>query len=228
MSEQPAQDQDSRGTRHEHLMALLVGLIGVVAACLVFLEVSASHDEARATATAARLTSELTTRLNASSAPFGFRLGKTLEASQVALQGTSRQMVSLEASDPVWEAIGAADYRAAERLGIIAQEMGSEPDESGPLDGYARSVLSSTMEELEVLLAEQNRQRDLSDAGSARSEQAVFGLSLLALAGVLAGLAAVVGQGRSGGVLLALGYVLAGGAVVMGAASAEWGAILLL
>ena len=44
----------------------------------------------------------------------------------------------------------------------------------------------------------------------------VLGLSLAALAGVLVGLAAVVGRGRPGAVLLGLGYVGVGIALLLG------------
>jgi hypothetical protein len=50
----------------------------------------------------------------------------------------------------------------------------------------------------------------------------VLGLSLAALAGVLVGLAAVIGQGRPGAVMLVLGYVAAGSALLLGLIGAGW------
>jgi hypothetical protein len=204
------------------MTALLVGVIAIVAASLVVLEVRASHQGARAEAAAARLTSEATTRLNASSAPQDLRLGKALEASDMAIQGTSRQMIALEAGDAPGQAIGAAEWRAGERLSAVAEEMGATPDETSPLDAYARAALAASLEEISAMVDEQNRQRDLADVAGARSTDAVLGLSLAALAGVLVGLAAVIGHGRSGEALLALAYVLATASIVMAAGAAGY------
>ena len=218
--EAPSQARPATGPRHERLTALLVGLMGVVAALLVFLEAGASHDGARAEAAAARMTAEVTTRLNMSAVPLDFSLGKSQEASLLAIKATSRQTVSMETADLAGEAIATAEASAWGRLVTIALEMGAIPDASSPLDDYARSTLASTADEIAALLEERDRQRQFADAASQRSTNAVLGLSLAALAGILAGLAAVVGHGRSGGSLLSLGYLLAGGAVVMGAISA--------
>ena len=222
MTEAESGGPRSSGSRHEQLSALLVGLIAVIVAVLVVVEVAMSHEGSRAQAEAARLASQATTRINVSQAPPGFQLGKSLEATRVAMEGTSRQLVSLETSDAAAEAIGAADQVAWERLLAIAQVMGAVPGASSPLDPYARMSLASTQEELEALVAEQNRQVDLGDAASVRSTAAVFGLSLAALSGVLIGLAAVVGSGRPGSALLLLAYVVAGAAVAVAIVAVGW------
>ena len=193
-----------------------MGLIAVIAAALVLIESSAGQDGARADAMSKRLTSDVTTRLVVSAGPFDFRLRKSLQATVVGLEGTSRQLVALEDADPAADAIGAADLRASKRLVEIAAAMGAPPDGSSPLDGYARMTLASTLDEMSAIVVEQNRQRDLADAASARSSQAVLGLSLLALGGVLAGLAALVGSGRAGNVLLLIAYLMAGAGAAVG------------
>jgi len=221
MSAEPV-PTDSGRSAHELAAASLVGIIAIIVALLVVLEVAVSHEGARADAEAARLSALATTQNNVSQAPFGFQISKALEATKVAMEGTSRQMVSPETGDAIGQAIGAADQVAFERLIAVATEMGAVPAASGPLDAYAQDALSSTTDDLRALVAEQNAAVDRSSAASARSMGIVLGLSLSALAGVLVGLAAVVGRGRPGAALLALGYVAAGIALLLGIVGAGW------
>lgn len=221
MSVEPVPTESGRSA-HELAAASLVGLIAIIVALLVVLEVAVSHEGARADAEAARLSALATTQNNVSQAPFGFQISKTLEATKVAMEGTSRQMVSLEAGDAIGQAIGAADQVVFERLFAVAAEMGAIPAATGPLDAYAQDALSSTTDDLRALVAEQNAAVDRSSAASARGMNIVLGLSLSALAGVLVGLAAVVGRGRPGAALLALGYVAAAIALLLGIVGAGW------
>ena len=207
--------------RHRRLVAFLAGMLAVIATTLVFIEAGTSHQGGRAEAAVARLTAEMNTRLVASASPIDFGLARSQEALILRAEGASRQVVSSEQADPAGEAIGRADSAAWQRLLIIALEIGAVPDASSPLDDYARTTLATTAEEIEALIGERNRQRDLADAASEHGSTAVWGLSLAALAGVLVGLASVVGANRSRGALLLLAYVLAGGAVVMAAIAAD-------
>jgi hypothetical protein len=184
--------------------------------------VAISHKGARADAAAARLASVAASRNNVSQAPFGYEISKTLAATQLALEGTSRQLIALQVGDEAGQAIGAADQVAFERLLEIAREMGAPPDASSPLDGYARVGLASRSIDIAALVAEQNHQADFGGRAASQGMAAVIGLSLAALAGVLVGLAAVVGQGRPGTALLVLGYVLAGSALAAGLFAAGW------
>ena len=208
----------SGGSRYELATAFLVGLIAIIVAVLVVLEVSVSHAGARADAASARLASVATTRNNVSQAPFGFQISKTLESTRLGMEGTTRQLITLEAGDPIGQAIGAADQVAWERLMAIAQEMGAVPDASSPLDPYARYGLASTTIDIAAMVAEQNHQADTATAAGSRGLAIVLGISLAALGGVLAGLAAVIGRGKPGTLMLVLGYVAAGLAIALAAA----------
>ena len=75
----------SEGSRFELATAFLVGLIAIIVAVLVVLEVSVSHVGARADAAAARLASVATTRNNVSQAPFGFQIVLTAGAKRIEL-----------------------------------------------------------------------------------------------------------------------------------------------
>ena len=220
MTDVASRPGSSGGSRFELATAFLVGVVAIIVAVLVVLEVSVSHEGARADAAASRLASVAATRNNVSQAPFGFQISKMLEATKLGMESTTRQLVSLQTSDALGQALGAADQVAYERMLGIAQEMGAIPDASSPLDGYARFGLASRAIEISAMVAEQNHQADRASAASARGLTIVLGISLAALAGVLVGLAAVIGRGRPGAAMLILGYVAAGVALVIAASGA--------
>jgi hypothetical protein len=218
VTEPRPQPDAAGGSTYELATALLVGLIAVIVAILVVLEVSTGHVGARAESAAARLASVAATRNNVSQAPNGFRISKILESTQLGMEGTTRQLVALEAGDRIQQAIGAADQVAWERLMALAEEMGEVPDASSPLDPYSRYGLASKAVDIAAMVVEQNRQADRAAAAGGRGAVIVLGISLAALAGVLGGLAAVIRRGRPGAALLALGYVAAAIAIVLAAA----------
>lgn len=198
------------GTRRERAMAVLLGLVAVVAAALVLVQAVQGQREARENAVAAQLSADVTTRLVASQTFLGFRFLNLQRATQVMLEGGARRLVALEAGSAVEDAIGVAETEAGRGLAALVEEMAALPPADGPLDAYARAALGTGNQELGRLVAEQNAARDAATIASARSNEAVLGLSIVALAGVLAGLAAVVGRGRSGRALLAVAAVALG------------------
>ena len=126
---------ESGGSAHELASAWLVGLIAITVAVLVVLEVAVSHEGARADAESARLSSLATTQNNVSQGPFGFQVSKTLEAAKVAMEGTTRQIVALEAGDA---------SRAGDRRGgpgrLRAPDRHRGRDGSDPRTRAARSI----------------------------------------------------------------------------------------
>lgn len=205
--------ETASGGRFERLTALLIGLIAIVAAVLVVIQTTASLDEARGNAVARRLASEITTRLIASGSLQAYGAINGQRALLVSLEGNSRAIVAFGTGDVAQQAIGEAATVAGDRLTSIALAMGATPDEDSPLDPYARMVLAGTTDEILAILERQNAAADAAAVASDRSSRAVMGLSLIALAGVMAGLAAVVGPGRAGRALLLLGWVCAFGAI---------------
>ncbi len=205
--------ESAADSRYERLIALLIGLIAIVAAVLVVLQSSASLDEARANSVARRLASELTTRLIASGSLTSYAGINSQRAWLVGMEGNARAIVALNADDAAQRAVAEATVAASARLADIAATMGAAPDETSPLDPFARSVLATTDDELYAILKVQNAAADAAGIASDRSSRAVMGLSLAALAGVMAGLAAVMGPCRSGRALLAMGWICAGGAI---------------
>lgn len=213
MIDYDALKETTDGGRFHQLNAVLIGLIAIVAAMLVVLQTSASLDEARGNAQARRLASELTTRIIATGSLDGYAGVNSQRALFVSLEGNSRALVALGTGDAGQQAIGDATVTAGDRLTAIALAMGSVPDEASPLDAYARSVMATTSEQFDAILTEQNAAADAAGIASDKSSRAVMGLSVIALAGVMAGLAAVVGPGRAGRALLLLGWVCASAAV---------------
>lgn len=205
--------ETASGGRFERLTALLIGLIAIVASVLVVIQTTASLDEARGNAEARRLASEITTRLIASGSLQAYAGINGQRALLVSLEGNSRAIVAIGTGDAAQQAIGEAATVAGDRLATIALAMGATPDEDSPLDPYARTVLSGTTADVLVILERQNAAADAAALASERSSRAVMGLSLIALAGVMAGLAAVVGPGRAGRALLALGWICAFGSI---------------
>jgi len=83
------------------------------------------------------------------------------------------------------------------------------------VDPYTAGLLNATTEQLLAELDEQNRQVDLADAGASHEQRAVLGLSVLALAGVLTGLAAVLRESRGGRISLSAACAMAAAAAVL-------------
>lgn len=205
--------ETARGRRFDRLVAVLIGALAVLAAALVVVQTNESLAEARANAQTRRLASELTTRIIAGGSLLNHQIINGQRALLVSMEGSSRGLVALQDGDPAGERIGAAQGAAGERLMAIASEMGAIPEPDGPLDPYAQAMLSTTEPQMRTILAEQIGWSEAAADASDRSSRSVMGLSLVALAGVLVGLAAVVGSGRTGRALLVLAYTSAAGAV---------------
>jgi hypothetical protein len=203
------------GTWFDRLTALLIGLIAVIAAGLVLVQTTNSLTEARANAQATRLAAESSARLHAGSVFLQNALGALQQAVVLSLEGTSRQIVGLQRDDALEQAKGGADTAAGDRLLGIAQAMGAEPTADGPVDAYVRDLLRDPTGTAAGVVVEQNRQVDLAHDAGDRAGRAVLGLSFIALAGVLVGLTAVLGEGRAGRLTLVMAYLGLGSALVM-------------
>jgi hypothetical protein len=192
------------GTRFHQAIAVLLGIIAVLAAALGAVQLDRSQDEARATTLAARLTADLAALVPL----YGIGFEMTFGGVQVALareaEGTTRQFLAIGV-DEAAVAEGKAEEAAGARLRAIAFAMGATPDSTSGLPAYELRLLTTDEAALNAEVTEQNRlvDADASLAG-AESSAAIAGLSVLALAGVLVGLASVVGASRAGRVTLVM------------------------
>ena len=214
-------------------MAILLGLVAVLAAMLVLCQTAQGQQEARANAVAARITATVSTGLLLEDAVTGFRIANLERATQLGMGGGSRRIVALTppgASDTGAEseielaaddAIGAAEMDAGSRLMAIIEATAQLPDDTSRLDPYARAAIARTVDDLKGLVELQRDERARAETASGHSNEAVLGLSIVALAGVLAGLAAVLGRGRAGWALLLTGYAALGVSALILVVAAE-------
>jgi hypothetical protein len=202
----------NRANWFDRLAAILIGAIAVLAAILAISQTTYGQRQDRAQQQAARLAADISVRSSASQLANNFALGSLQNALVLGMQGTSRALAGLKANDAPSTAVGAAEQTASERLQQMLTDTAATTG-GAPLDAYAAGLLRATTGQLQAEVVEQNAQVDLANDASSRSDNSVLGLSFLALAGVLTGLAAVLGSGRAGwGVLLlASGIVVAAG-----------------
>lgn len=209
-------DDLGAGTRWDRLIALVLGLVALLAASLVLVQTVQGQAEARASAMASRITADVIARIVAYEAREIALAALSSRSVQPGFEGLARGQVALELGGEGGEVLGAAGQAATFTLIGQVAEMKALPGPEVPLDAYARAVLASSAAEIDRLVRDgQNRQRDLADAASSRSNEALLGLSVIALAGVLAGLAAVVGRTRTGRLLIALAYAATGASFVL-------------
>jgi hypothetical protein len=212
-----------RGQRFDRLTALLIGVVALLTALLIVTQGSQSLAQARAQSQSRRSVAELSTRIVTSGivSDYGGVHGQL--AILGTLEGLSRSQAGVLGDDPADISAGDALAAAGTRLQAMAADMGMPPGSDTPLDAYAASVIGSTIPEMQRLVADGGAFSDAADAAGANSGEAVLGLSAVALAGVFAGLAAVVGSSRTGRSLLALGWVSAAAAACILALAADVG-----
>ncbi len=203
------------GTRFHRAVAVLLGAIAVLAAALGAVQMDRSQAEARATTQAARLTGDLAAGIPVQ----GITRATSLMAMQQAVirsaAGTTRKLVALDSGDRAALAEGAAEEIAGSRLLDIAASLGATPDASSGLPPYELRLMTADIDALNREVGDQNRFIDVAAAeASADSSAAVAGLSVLALAGVLVGLASVLGADRAGRATLGMAWLAAAAAAV--------------
>ncbi len=195
------------GTRFHRAIAILLGCIAVLAATLGAVQLHRSQAETRAATQAARLTADLGAGIPVQAMTLAMLGGFVQDAVTRQLEGSTRQYIGAVGADEAAVAAGVAEQLAGERLVEIATVMGATPDASSGLPAYELRLL--TLDEASMLreVGEQNRLIDVDVAtASADSGAAVAGLSVLALAGVLVGLASVLGADRAGRATLAMAW----------------------
>lgn len=202
--------------RFDLIAAVLIGLIAVLAAILAATQTAANQAATRADEEAARLAADLSTRIAVSSQALDSSLGAQQTALMLGMESASRQLAAFKSGDESALAVGAAQEKAFSEL-QKALAATSSTTGGPPVDAYTAGLLKATTADLQNELARQNRQVDLANAASSREQTAVLGLSFLALAGVLTGLAAVLREGRAGWISLTAACTMAGCAAVLAA-----------
>ena len=192
----------------------LIGTIAVLAALLAILQAGNGLASTRAQAQAARLTADAAAKISASSLAQDAALRSQQDALVMGMEAVSRLMVATKADDAVLHAVGTAGQEASGKLSAALTESIATSGAS-PVDRYTAGLMSPSLDQINAEVAEQNRQVDLANATGARAQRAVLGLSLLTLAGVLAGIAAVLGRGRAGWAILFVAWATTGVTIVV-------------
>lgn len=209
-----------KGSSFDKALAWLLGITALTAAILVVVQVDRSAHGTRAQVRAAIVSSELTTAMAATAEVARFRLASSERATLGGMAGISRQIAGLEIGDGVEVARGETEADAATHLVAIAEAMAAFPPEDGPLDPYAQRMLTVTGDELRVLVGERNALLEVdAPRASQQGSLVVAALSLVALAAVLGGLAAVLRDGRAGRATLVTGFLAAAVAIGLGVAA---------
>jgi hypothetical protein len=209
----------SHKSRFERALAIVIGAAAITAALLATLEMHSSKHWEQASTEAADLSVELFGKIAATGPVRAAGVNAQQTALTISLKAIERSQQS-EARGYEF-VVAYVDDRVANRLLELADDIQEEPDASSGLDPVAREVIATDTEELAEIGDHQDEQVAEAERYGSRLSKAIFALSLLALAAILIGLAAVLGYEHGGRVILGLatfGLLL----------SAGWGASALL
>jgi hypothetical protein len=222
-------------SRFDRALALLLGSAAIIAALLAAVQLDVSKQEERSLLRSSRLAVRVfeLTAATGGVAAFGGLMQRTAIATTAG--GFGRVIVAFDQPGvaDVQNALGAAEQAAGERLigqiGPMAAPSPLPPD----LDPHTRSLVELGVADVQAMLdavadpsapvefravraagalvEELSGEVDRADRASARGTWSLLGLALLALGGVLLGLASVLRPGPGAGVAL----VSAAGAVAI-------------
>jgi hypothetical protein len=181
----------------DRFAATLIGVIAVMAALLAVAHTDRSLEASRANLEASRLAADITGRIGSVSIAGNLDYASDEAVLFLAMEGTDRSNAAAMNDDVGAWTVGQALIGASQELrAALDATMGTTG--GPPLDPYAAGLLATTAADFNAELAEQSRQMDLAQSAGWHDRLAFLGISLLALAGVLTGLAAVLKRSRAG------------------------------
>jgi hypothetical protein len=225
-------------SRFEQALAILLGSAAVIAAILASVQFETGQAEQRALLRASRLSVRVFELTAATGAITSFGGQMFRETSATSAGGIARQLVAFDQPEvaDVQNALAAAEAAAAERLTNLIEPMAAPSPLPSGLDAHAAHLVDLGTGDVRTILtaianpsapiqfhvaAEGDRltnalsnQVDRADEVGGRGSYSLLGLALLALAGVMLGLASTVPRGRGAYLALATG---AGGVVLAAA-----------
>jgi hypothetical protein len=197
------------GVRFDRIVASVIGVIAVLAAVLGVVHNERSLASTHAQLMASRLAADISARIAIRSVAGNLTFSSDEAVLLLEREGNDRALAAAQADNAGAAAVGGAMYDASKQLKAQLAATGATTG-APPLDGYAANLIETTPEEFEAELAEQSRQVDLANDAGWHDRIAIMGLSFLALAGVLAGLAAVLREGRAGWIVVRVAAGIAG------------------
>jgi len=204
----------SRTRAFETATTILIGVVALSAAVLTILQSGYDLDSTRAQERAARLSADAATKLTASSLAQDAAFRGKQEVLVLGMQGVGREIAAQPLGDEAGLAIGAAEQAASTTLSS-AVDTTMATSGKAPVDPYTAGLIAATTDAINAEVTEQNHQVDIASDTGGRSNRAVLGLSLLALGGVLAGIAAVLKAGRPGWITLGVAWGITGAALIV-------------
>jgi hypothetical protein len=186
------QPWQARAERREATTVAL--LVWILATLLPWPQLYFADQEQQSQALAARNATRISTVIAASGLRQGFAADSLRAKLTVDLGSLARELGALDAptEDVAGQqrVIAAADRAVAPRLEAVRKAMIDLPNARDGVDPATRAALASSPVEWKALQVEQNRQADLADRASQRSDRMVLAALLSALAASLAALAA--------------------------------------
>lgn len=186
-------------------LAVLVGAAAISAALLAFLEADAGRQEDRALVDASRTGIDVFVKLGASGPRFQFELNAARESTLLDATATSRAAASSVELLPLQIAIASsvAENDTSRDLLQVSRRLKRLPASAPGLDAIAsESLRIRTQEDVDPIYAAQEASLADAETYGARQQRAMYGLSLVAVAASLLGLAGLLGSGRGGTIAL--------------------------
>jgi hypothetical protein len=186
-------------------LAILVGTAAVSAAFLSWLEADAGRKEDRALVDASRRGVEVFVKLGASGPRFQFELNAARQSTLLDASAASRAAATSVELLPVQVAIASsiAENNTSKELLDVSKRLRRLPLTAPGLDEAAsESLRIRTQADVEPIYEAQELALADAELFGARQERAMYGLSLVAVAASLLGLAGLLGSGRGGRIAL--------------------------
>jgi hypothetical protein len=205
-------------SRFDRWLAVLAGLAALSGAFLVALESNSSRLEERAYVLAARLSVDIFGKTAGGSPRTTLGAKAQLDTAALRFESSARRL-GAGSSDAAGlsQALSSADAKAARRLDRASAAVTELPGESSGVDAETREVIAAGGQELRRVVREQNRQVDLAEQHGRSESRAIFALTLVALSGVLLGVAGVMRASRAGVITLVTAGALLAMSVLVGA-----------
>lgn len=193
------------GPRFKLVLALLVGTVAVSAAFLAWVESEAGRNEDLALTGASRDVLDAFVGIAVGNQRAQFELNAQLEGSLLSGRSAARASTASLDQVPLQVAItlGIAENSAGGELLGLSRRLGRLPESPPGIDERTVEALSiSTQREVDAIYASQEASLASAERYGARQQRAMYGLSLLAVAASLVGLAGLIGATRGGRIAL--------------------------
>lgn len=191
--------------RFKRWLAILVGATAISAAGLAWMESDNSRKEQNAFVDASRSALDAFVKLGASGPRFQFEVNAVRQSTLLDARSTARAATASIETLPLQIALGQsiADNQASRRLLAVSRRLKDLPDSAPGLDEIASDSLRIRSEaDIEPIYGAQDAALSDAERYGTRQQRAMYGLSLLAVAASLLGLAGLIGAGRSGRIAL--------------------------